>query len=110
MIIGHAKLCHLIICDHHRAEPVWGRSIAQLGTRDIRAFWGTAAQRGQPAVAASENFRGLKKRGEKKKYVTKCSFSCCCLHIVKGTIPFSKHFTGHLQEFTTYTQRLLSIS
>lgn len=61
MIIGHAKLCHLIICYHHHAEPVWGRSITQRGTGDIRAFWGTTAQRGQPAAAISEDFRGLKK-------------------------------------------------
>lgn len=67
MIIGYAKLCHLIICNHHRAEPVWGRSIAQLGTRDIRAFWGTTAQRGQPDAAVSENFRGFKKKREKKR-------------------------------------------
>lgn len=71
MIIGHAKLCHLIICNHRCAEPVWGRSIAQRGTRDIRAFWGTAAQQGQPAAAISENFRGFFKK--KNKYIYKKS-------------------------------------
>lgn len=57
MIIGHAKLCHLIIENQHRTEPVQGRSIAQWGTRDIRVFWGTAAQQGQAAAAISQNFR-----------------------------------------------------
>lgn len=85
MIIGHAKLCHLIIENHHRTEPVQGRSIAQWGTREIRVFWGTAAQRAQAAAAISQNFRDLKNI---YIYATKCSLSCCCLCIVKGTTVF----------------------
>lgn len=38
MIIGHAKLFHPIIENHHSTEPVQSISITQWGTGDIRVF------------------------------------------------------------------------
>lgn len=62
MIIGHTKMFHLVIENHHSTEPVQGISIAQWDTGDIRVFWGIMAHWGQAAAAISENFRGLKEK------------------------------------------------
>jgi len=57
MIIGHATLCHLIIRNHHRTEPVWGRSVAQRGT-------GTSEHSGAPQHSGDSLLQRFRRTSE----------------------------------------------
>lgn len=92
MIIGHAKLCHLIIENHHRTEPVQGRSIAQWGTRDIRVFWGTAG------TGCCSNFTELQRF--KKIYIymrLNAPFPVAVCVLLKGRLYFRELYRSPLR-------------